>query len=49
MFREGTSGRFDVTVGPKTTMGKTVSEIFSFHIDMISAVGFYQLASDWLL
>ena len=24
-FREGAAGRFDVTIGPKQTMGKTVS------------------------
>ncbi|OWF39923.1 AP-3 complex subunit mu-1-like [Mizuhopecten yessoensis] len=27
MFREGSSGRFEVTVGPKTTMGKTVENV----------------------
>ena len=25
MYREGSSGRFDVTIGPKQNMGKTVS------------------------
>lgn len=25
MYREGSGGRFDVTIGPKQTMGKTVS------------------------
>ena len=27
IFREGSSGRFDVTIGPKQTMGKSVSNI----------------------
>jgi AP-3 complex subunit mu len=30
-FREGSNGRFELTVGPKQTMGKTV-RIFVFKI-----------------
>ena len=31
MYREGSGGRFEVTIGPKQNMGKTVSKILLIH------------------